>query len=204
MVNCRKFEAALSFANHLKSNSEEMTLGSINGILGLYFEIGRTRKLSEEEKTFIKDAYKSLYEKYKVLDFSTCEKLVRALCVIDEWEKAMWVLEDIHLTSIPSHMAYSLLIGTLFKNNKKKKALEIMCESIKYRRPLQYEAFEEWINFIHRKYKDKKSILKQLGEIHDHVTRNYVVLDVNTAMKLKETYLNLGWNAEFTKIRKMK
>lgn len=204
MINYKKFDAALSFANHLRSNSEDMAIGTINGLLGLYYEIGKTRKLSEEEKTFITDAYKSLYEKYKVLDFSTCEKLVRALCVIDEWEKAIWVLEDIHLTSIPSHTAYSFLIGTLFKNNKKKRAFELIKESINHRRPLLYEAYEQWINCILRKHKDRKDILKQLSEIHDHIERNYAVVDENTSNKLKETYLNLGWDAEFTKIRRMK
>lgn len=204
MINRQKFEAALSFANHLQCNSDEMTLGSINGLLGLYYFVGKTRKLSEEEKAFILDAYKSLYEKYKVLDFSTCEKLVRALCVIDEWEKGMWVLEDIHLTSVPSHTAFSTLIGTLFRNNKKKKAFEMISESIKHKRPLQYEAFEEWINFIFRKYKDKKAILKQLGEIHEYISKNYAVVDENTAKKLQEIYSNLGWQAEFTKIIKIK
>ncbi|KOB65995.1 Uncharacterized protein OBRU01_21943, partial [Operophtera brumata] len=198
MINRRKYEAALSFANHLKSNSEEMTLGSINGLLGLYYFIGKTRKLSDEEKTFISDAYKSLYEKYKVLDFSTCEKLVRALCVIDEWEKAIWVLEDIHLTSVPSHTAFSIVVGTLFRNNKKKRAFEMISESIKHKRPLQYEAFDEWIKFILRKYKDRKAILKQLGEIHEHIARNYAVCKEKLeCLKLSdEDFLKLQQNVK--------
>lgn len=204
MLNRRKFEAALSFANHLRSCSNDIPLGSTNGLLGLYFEVAKTRKLSDEEKAFITHAYKSLYENYKVLDYTTCEKLVRALCAIDEWEKATWVLEDIHCTSVPSHIAYSVLIGTLFRNNKKKKAYEMINESIKHKRPLQYEAFEQWIDFILRKYKDRKAILKQIDEIHDHIARNYVVLDENSAKKLKEAYSKLGWDAEFTKIRRNK
>lgn len=204
LVNREKLDAALSFVDHLRGSNEEMTLGSINGILGLYYSIGKTRKLSDEEKLFIMDSYKNLYDKYKVLDFATCEKLVRALCVVDEWEKALWVLEDIHLSSVPSHTAFSILIGTLFRNNKKKKAFEVISESIKYKRPLQYEAFEEWINFLLRKYKDRKTILKHLSEIHDHISRNYAVVDTETANKFKETYSNLGWVADFTEIQRVK
>lgn len=204
LITGKNIDAALSFADHLKSSPEGLTLGSINGLLGLYYEIGKTRNLSKEETDFILETYKSLYDKYKVLDFATCEKLIRALCTIDEYEKALKVLEDIHLTSVPSHTAYSIIIGTLFKKNKKKKAYEIINKSIEDKRPLHYLAFNEWINYIFRKYNEKNTILKYLDEIYSHISRNYTVIDEKTAVKLKESFESLGWVAGFTKIKKNK
>lgn len=204
LVNDKNVDAALSFAKHLKTSPEELSLGSTNGLLDLYYKISEIKKLSKEEKAFILNTHKNLYEKYKALDFSTSEKLICSLCIIDEYEKALKVLEDIHVTSVPSHKAYSIIIGTLFNNNKKKKAMEMINKSLQNKRPLLYLAFNGWINFIFRKYKEKNTILKHLEEIFAHISRNYTVIDEKTATKLIESFESLGWNAGITRIKKYK
>ncbi|XP_021195270.3 mitochondrial ribonuclease P catalytic subunit [Helicoverpa armigera] len=203
MVSLKQYVAALSFADHLRSTNEELSLGTMKGLLNLYYEIGKTEKLSKEQAKFILDAHKSLLEKYKVLDYSSSETLLHALCVINEWEKALKLLADIHLTTTPTHSAYSTLIATLFGLNKKKKALELVEESLKHKRPLLDIAYEAWMDYILRKYKDKKVIAKHLEELFSHVATNCTVIPMNTANKLKELYSSMQWNAKFTKIRKL-
>lgn len=204
MINQKKIDAALSFATYMKNTQEELNMGSINGLLGLYYEVGKENKLTNEQKAFILDSYKNLYDKYKVLDYTTCERLLHALCVIDEWKKALKVLDDTHMTNTPSHSAYSTLIATFFKLNKKNEAVKLIKTSVNNRRPLQHKAYEEWIKYILRKYKDKKTIVKYLEEIFLHINQNAALITKTTAEKLKETFISLGWNVNYTNIRKQK
>nr|CAB3507435.1 unnamed protein product [Spodoptera littoralis] len=203
MTSLKIYDIALSFAQHLKSKGEELSLGTINSLLNLYYEISKKEKLTKDQTHFILDAHKSLYGKYKVLEYSTCERLLHALCAINETEKALKVLSDIHLTTAPSHSAYSTLVATFFNLNKKKKALELIDESIKSKRPLLENAYGAWIDYVLRKYKDKKTIEKYLNEIFSFVAKNCAVIPLQTANKLKDVYGTLNWNAGFAKIRKV-
>ncbi|KAJ0176192.1 hypothetical protein K1T71_008366 [Dendrolimus kikuchii] len=202
ITSSKKFDVGLAFASHLLNSNEELSLGSINGLLGLYYSFGKETKLKEEEKKFILDSYEKLYDKYKSLDFSTCEKLLHALCVINEWEKALKVLDDILLSSEPTHSAYNILIATIFNNNKKDKALQLIQRCISNKRSLRFEAYEAWISYILRNYKNRKVIIKHLNEICLIISSNCFVIDLNTAIKFKDVYTTLGWNANLTRIKK--
>lgn len=200
LVTDKKFDMALSFAKYLKSSHNEISLGAINAILNLYYEYAKENKLSDDEKQFILDTHKSLYEKYKILDSTTCEKLLHALCSINEWKISIKVLDDINLTNTPSHSAYSFLIATLFKNNKRAEALKMIEKSVQNRRPLQDIAYDEWMKYILRKYNDKEILLKHLNEISQHISNNCAVVSAVTAQRLKESYESLNWNGNFTQI----
>ncbi|XP_046967949.1 mitochondrial ribonuclease P catalytic subunit [Vanessa cardui] len=200
LVTNKKFDIALSFANYLKSSKKELSLGAMNGLLNLYYEYAKNNELSNEAKKFILDAYNSLYDKYKVLDTSTCEKLLHALCSINEWKKCMKVLDDINLTGTPSHSAYSFLVATLFKNNKRTEALKLSEKCTQDNRPLQDIAFDEWIKYIFRKYKDKEILLKYLNELCLYISNNTAVVSVVTAQKLKESFEYINWEGNMTEI----
>ncbi|XP_052750344.1 mitochondrial ribonuclease P catalytic subunit [Galleria mellonella] len=202
MVNVRNFDAALSFADYLRDTNSELSLGSINSLLLLYYQIGRTEKLTDDQKKFILDTYKSLYDKYTVLDFTTCERLLHALCVIDEWKKAFKVLDNIFLSCKPSHSAYSTLIATLFRCNKKNEAMKLIEQSVSNNRPLMDGAYEAWINYILRKYKDKKTILKYMEDILIFISDNLTKVNAETAQKIRHYYSSHSWDVQFTKIRK--
>ncbi|CAH0625380.1 unnamed protein product [Chrysodeixis includens] len=204
MTTAKNFDAALSFTKHLQTTSEELSLGTINSILGLYAELEKTTNtLSKDQKQFILDSYKHLYDKYKMLDYTTCEKLLHALCAIKEWEKALKVLNDIHISTVPSHSAYSTLIATFFKLNKKKNAFQLIEESVQHKRPLQENAYEEWMNYILRKFKDKKVIAKHVDDLFSHVAKNCAIIPKETANKLKELYSAMNWDAQFSRIKKV-
>lgn len=200
MVNSEKFDAALSYADFLRKSSKELSLGSTNGLLILYYELGKKNLLSDRDRQFILETYHGLYEKYKILDYSTCEKLLHALCVIDEWQKSLKVLDDIKLSTTPSHSAYSTLIATLFRNNKSTEAISLIQRSINDRRPLQDIGYDEWIKYINRKYKQKKTKLKYLDEICVHIANNFVTVKQVTAEKIKATYDSLGCKAQFASL----
>ncbi|CAB3244459.1 unnamed protein product [Arctia plantaginis] len=202
LVSSKNLIAASLFAQHLKSRHEELNLGSINSMLYMYSTIAKQRELTSEEKKFVLDTHKILYEKYKVLDSSTSEQLLQVLCGINEWEKALLVLEEIHLSAVPTHLAYSTMIATFFRLNKKKKALALIEQSIKYKRPLQHIAYEEWMKYIVRKYKDKKTIAKYLDEILKHIGTNWAVITESTAKQLRDLYISLDWESQFARIRK--
>ncbi|CAH2258791.1 jg12543 [Pararge aegeria aegeria] len=70
------------------------------------------------------------------------------------------------------------------------------------RRPLKDYAYEEWMKYIFRKYKDKKTILKYLNELCNHVSKNGTVVPEATAHRLKESYESINWNVKFTEIKK--
>ncbi|XP_049874935.1 mitochondrial ribonuclease P catalytic subunit [Pectinophora gossypiella] len=202
LITYKKIDAALSFAEFLENSEDDLSLGVTNGMLGLYYEIAKERQLTDKEKQFILDSYKKLYEKYEVLDSTTCERLLHALCAVDEWSKALKVLDDINLSCKPTHSAYSTVIATLFKLNRKAQALELIENSLQNKRPLKHVAYESWINYVLRKYKEKKTRVKYLEEVCVHISRNCTILPEKTAELLKDTYAALGWNAKYTKIRK--
>lgn len=203
ITTSKKMNVGVSFASHLLQLNEELSLGSINGLLTLYYNLGKENKLKEEERKFILDSYEKLYEKYKSLDFATCEKLLHALCIINEWEKALKVLDDLSLSSEPTHSAYNILIATIFNNNKKDKALELIQRCMLSKRKLQFEAYEAWINYVLRNYKNKEVIVKHLNEIFINISSNCLLIDLNTAIKLQDVYSTLGWNANLTRIKKL-
>ncbi|CAG9583130.1 unnamed protein product [Danaus chrysippus] len=202
MVGEKKFDAALSYASYLKLSSDDLSLGAINGLLNFYYEYSKENDLSKSEKEFILKTYDQLYNKYKVLDYTTCDKLLHALCAINEWKKCKRLLSDIHLSSIPTHSAYSTLIATLFKNNNKAEAMKFIQISLNDKRPLQDIAYDEWIRYIFRKYKDKNTMLKYLNEICLHISNNCEVVSLTTATRLKEAFEELKWIGRFTQIRK--
>ncbi|CAH0726933.1 unnamed protein product, partial [Brenthis ino] len=202
LVTTKKFDAALSFANHLRSSNEELSLGVINGLLHFYYEYAKENALTENERDFILNSYKYLYDKYKILDYSTNEKLLHALCSINEWRKCMKMLDDFHLSGTPSHSAFSTLIGTLFRNNRKAEAFIIIDRSVNNRRPLQDYAYNEWIKYILRKYKDKKFLAKYLNEICFHISDNCAIVSAVTAQRLKESFEILNWHAKFAAVQK--
>ncbi|XP_072934837.1 mitochondrial ribonuclease P catalytic subunit [Epargyreus clarus] len=198
----KKYDSAYSFINYLKATGTDLNLGVTNGLLNMYYEFSKENELSEDARKFILDSYKNLYDKYKMLDYFTCERLLHALCVIDEWKKCMKILDDIHLSSTPSHSTYSTLIATLFKNNKKAEAFKLIQRSLNDRRLLQDKAYDEWIKFILRKYKEKKTILKYLDELCQHLAHNYIKVTESTAERIRETYLSLDWSARYTSVKR--
>lgn len=204
MVRSDDFDAALKFAEYLKSNNTELSLGAINGLLILYHNYAKNNNLSREERDFILDAYQKLYDKYKILDYSTAENVLHALCSINEWKKCLRVLDDIKESGKPTHSAYSNLIGTFFRINKKSDALKMINRSVIDRRPLQDYAYEEWIKYIHRKYRDKKTILKHLEEICEHIAIWGTPVTKYTANKIKDAFSALEWQTKYTEILRKK
>ncbi|XP_041981733.1 mitochondrial ribonuclease P catalytic subunit [Aricia agestis] len=199
-VNTKKFAAAQSFVDHITKNESDLSLGVINGLLHYYAEYSNVNALSKEEQKFILKLYHQLYHKYKFLDYTTCENLIQALCSINEWQKSIKVLDDIFLSSTPSHNAFSMIVGTLFRNNKKVEAMKLIDRSLSNRRPLLTSAYEEWINYIMRKYKDKKTKLKHLNEICSHLINNSLVLPEEAAGILKNTFISLDWMADYSSV----
>lgn len=201
-INEKKLNTAQSFANYLLSLRKDLNLGATNGILNLYVELNKINKLSDEGRKFIIDTFKGIYYTYQVPDSTTCERLLHALCAINEWQKALKVLQDIQVSCTPTHSAYSTLIATLFKVNEKADAFRLIEQSISAQRPLLDVAYEEWINYILRKYKDKKTIAKYLDELCKHLSSNFIVIPEKTAEKLIGAYETVGWTAKMTKIKK--
>ncbi|CAF4856062.1 unnamed protein product [Pieris macdunnoughi] len=202
MVRSSEFDAAFKFADYLKANNTELSLGATNGLLILYHNYAKENSLSNKERGFILDSYKKLYDKYRILDSATAENLLHALCSICEWKKCMRVLGDIKESGKPTHSAYSTLIGTLFKMNKKTEALNIINMSVIDRRPLQDYPYEEWIKYIFRKYKDTKTIVKYLDEICAHIKLSGIPITKYTADKMKDAYSELKWETNYTTILK--
>lgn len=204
LINDKKLDIAQSFAEYLLRFRRELNLGATNGILNLYVELNKADKLSDAGRLFIIDTFKSLYYTYQVPDSTTCERLLHALCAINEWHKAMKVLDDIHVSCTPTHSAYSTLIATLFKENKKAMAYRLIEKSISVQRPLLDVAYEEWINYILREYKDKITIEMNLDELCSLVSRYFIVIPEKAAEKLMEAYETIGWNAKMSKIKRIK
>ncbi|XP_050668582.1 mitochondrial ribonuclease P catalytic subunit isoform X2 [Leptidea sinapis] len=200
MVNHQKFDAAITFAEYIKAENKVLSIGAINALLHLYSAYGAKFPLPDNDKKFILDIYNHLYDKYEALDYTTSENLLHALCVIDEWKKATKVIEDIKLSGTPSHSAYSTLISTIFRCNKKVDALKLIDESVNNKRPLLDKAYDEWIKYVFRKYKDKKTIIKYLDEICTHIADSCSPVTEVTINKIKESYTLLEWNAKYTEI----
>lgn len=202
LVANKRFDGALSFTNYLKSCNQELSLGVINSLLNFYYEYAKENTLSDDQRDFILMSYKNLHDKYKILDCFTNERLLHALCSINEWKKCLKIIDDIYLSGIPSHSTFSILIGTLFRNNRKSEAMKLIDRSIQNKRPLQDIAYEEWIKYIFRKYKDKKTQYKYLNEICGHISDNCAVVSAVTAQMLKESFEKLDWATHFTVINK--
>ncbi|KPI92626.1 Mitochondrial ribonuclease P protein 3 [Papilio xuthus] len=190
----------MSYSDYLKSSTTVLSLGVTNGILSLYYQKAKVNPLIESEKEFILRTYEDLYDKYKVLDYSTADSLLHALCAIGEWKKALKVLDDIKMSSTPSHSAYSTLIGTLFKCNKEKEAMNFIQRSLADLRPLQHYAYKQWIEYYERKYKTKGTILKHLDKICLHISANFTLITKETADEIRNKYVSSGWKADYTKI----
>ncbi|XP_073945796.1 mitochondrial ribonuclease P catalytic subunit isoform X2 [Choristoneura fumiferana] len=93
-------------------------------------------------------------------------------------------------------------VTKLLRLNRRNEAVKVIQSSLNKKRPLQYIAYAEWINYILRKYKMNKTIVKHLDEICVHIARNSVTIDTATAEKLLEVYTAVGWSTQFSKIHK--
>lgn len=140
-----KIETAIAYFKFLRENNYPLNVAVIGKYLRLYFL--KRNSLTNIDKTEIIETYNALRQQHTYLDSVTAEHCIVSLCLTDQWEKTLEIMEMIRITTNPGISVYSAIIAAAFRNEKSdiawKMLLEItlcglMPQNIVYMSHLQY------------------------------------------------------------------
>lgn len=144
-LNEFQIDSAIAYFKFLKENNYPIHAAIIGKYLRLY--VLKRDALTDSDKIEILNTYNTLREKYPYLDSVTSEHCITSLCLTDQWEKSLEIIETMKMSGFPGTSVYSALAGAAFRNesiNIGWKALseivsrKLIPQAIAYRSYLQY------------------------------------------------------------------
>lgn len=177
-----KLKMAKSYLEFLDAEKIELNAATIGRILRIYYGKAQERELSVDECKDITRMYDLLFLKNPVLDPTTAESVIHAICVTSDWKKSLGIFDHIKLTSIPTSSTYSAIIVSSFKNDEVNVGLKFLEEMIQLEKNPKCEVFNAWLDHNIRHKKPIDDILIFIGE-------NEILISSKVAYYFKEVLL---------------
>lgn len=159
-----KLTMAKSYLEFLDAEKIELNAATIGRILRIYYGKAQERELDLDECKDILKMYDLLLLKNPVLDPTTAESVIHALCVTPDWKKSLGIFDNIKLTSTPTSSTYSAIIVSAFKNDEMNVGLKFLEEMIQLEKIPKCEVFIAWLDHNIRNKKPIDDILIFIGE----------------------------------------
>lgn len=159
-----KLKMAKSYLEFLNFEKIELNSASIGRVLRIYYGKAQERELTLDECKDILNLYDLLLVKSSVMDPTTAESVIHALCVTSDWNKSLEIFENIKMTCTPSSSTYSAIIVSAFKNNESTIGLKFLEEMIQLEKSPKCEVFNAWFDYNTRNNKSFDDILNFIGE----------------------------------------
>ncbi|CAK9807143.1 Mitochondrial ribonuclease P catalytic subunit [Anthophora plagiata] len=188
-------DVGISYYQFLVKNNYDLTVPTQTYFLQL-FEHKKTIK--EEDKECILNIYKHFISKYKSFEITMSNTLVKTLCNIGEWEKAIEVIKKFEINDQTFlYQAYNTLISYLYDYGKADKAYEYLLICFKRgSSPLEHV----YTSYIKYHLKDKFTVNEKIEELFSLWRQYGINPSKETIQEYIEVCNDLGWSAKQTKL----
>lgn len=129
---------------------------------------------------------KLLTKKHSILDASTAENVIFALCTTKEWKQSLSFLEMIKLTCNPNSSTYSVIISSAFRNHDFETGWNLLKELISYQRIAMPEIYTSWFANCPRNIEEFEKML-------NFVSNNNFLIPRNVGVELVKAFHELGF-----------
>lgn len=119
-------DTAIAYFKFLRENNYPLNVAVIGKYLRLYFL--KRNSLTDIDKTEIIETYNALRQQHTYLDSFTAEHCIVSLCLTDQWEKTLEIMEMIKITTNPGTSVYSAIIAAAFRNKKSDMVWKMLLE----------------------------------------------------------------------------
>lgn len=190
-----KVETAIAYFKFLRENNYPLNVAVIGKYLRLYFL--KRNSLTNIDKTEIIETYNALRQQHTYLDSVTAEHCIVSLCLTDQWEKTLEIIEMIRITSNPGASVYSAIIAAAFRNEKSDIAWKMLLEMTLHRlmpQNIVYMSHLQYCELERTKINNRIEEMFKFWAEHSIIPRNCIInAYVNTVTKY-------GWSVAPTTI----
>ncbi|XP_043261739.1 mitochondrial ribonuclease P catalytic subunit [Colletes gigas] len=193
----RFVDAGLSYYNFMMQNNPQLSAAITSKLFKLYEK--KPSPITEAEKVYLSDLYKTMIERYVVLDQLTTSYYIGVLCKTGQWKKSIDVIKyyEGHNSKFLK-IGYSSLINYFLENGMMKLAEKyLLCIFERSYAPCN----DVYINYL-------KYCLKEMKTFNENIEKLFTLwrdYDIKPHMDVVTEYMKtcnaVGWFAEITTIK---
>jgi pentatricopeptide repeat protein len=125
-------------------------------------------------------------KKHSILDASTAENVIFALCATKAWKQTLDFLGMIKFSCKPNASTYSVIIATAFYNRDYDTGWKLLREMISNQRIALPEVYMSWFKNCPRNIEDFEKMMYFIGN-------NNVLIPKNVGVDLAKAFHELGF-----------
>lgn len=183
-------DAFMSYMKYLKSNNYEINLY----LKGTYAsKLALKQILTKSDMQEIYDIYDSLLKQYSVLDGTTCDRLIQALCVTERWEESAKLFEMLTISTKKPSKAISRIVKAAFDNNKPETGWKYFIQAAENEIHLLAQAFASYLEYCLRIFKDKGLLEKNLLKMFEICRDKEVLINKDELDNYLTIFQSLGY-----------
>lgn len=153
---CRDLATGKAYVEFLRSKGIALNLAIVGKLLRLYRIQTGSGTLTQADQQEIVKIYEDLRAANPVLDGNTCEHLIVALTLTDQWRQSFELLDMIKLAGVPDSLTYSYLIERCFQEGDIETGWRMLEEQAANKRLPNDEVFLAWLGHCR---KDRESFV---------------------------------------------
>lgn len=140
-------EVGRSFMRYLEHTQVPMTAAIAGKYLKLFKLPSGEISLDPEESQEVLRVCSGIRERYPVLDASTTENLIHAICLTGHWRDSLGLLELVREFSQPSHGAFNDIAQAAFRHGQLELAVSVLEDGITAGRLPSAASLLSWITY---------------------------------------------------------
>lgn len=180
---CRDLAMGKAYVEFLRSKGIALNLAIVGKLLRLYRIQTGSGSLSQADQEEIVKIYQDLRAANPVLDGNTCEHLIVALTLTDQWRQSFELLDMIKLAGVPDSLTYSCLIERCFQEGDIETGWRMLEEQAANKRLPNDEVFLAWLEYCR---KDRESFRSNLEKMLSFTNAKAIFLSKRIGTALKE------------------
>lgn len=188
---------AIAYFKFLKENGYPLNTAVIAKYLNLYVI---KKNLTDMDKIEIVKTYNALKQKHQYLDVFTAEQCLRSLCLTDEWEKALEIIEMMKITCNPCTKIYSAVAATAFRNGKPDVAWKILSDMMLYQLIPQNNVYTSHLKYC--QLEDTKTFNSRMEEMFNFWFEHSIIPYNIIVSAYADTATKYGWSTKLVEISK--
>ncbi|CAK9811263.1 hypothetical protein ANTQUA_LOCUS6742 [Anthophora quadrimaculata] len=192
-------DTGISYYQFLAKNNYDLSVITQTYLLQLYEE---KRIIEKEDKECILNLYEHFMNKYTSFEINMSNTLVKNLCKIGEWRKAINVIQKFE-TNDQSFLrqAYNALISYLYDCGEADKAYKYLLITFKKGKGPMEHAYTSYLKYH---LKDKNTVNGKIEELFSLWRQYGINPSEQTILEYIAACNDLGWSAKQTKLEGLK
>lgn len=187
---------AIAYFKFLRENNYSLNIAVIGKYLKLY--VLKQNSLTDTDKIEIVETYNALRQRHPYLDPATAEHCIVSLCLTDEWEKTLEIMEMLKITTTPGTTVYSVLAGAAFRNGKPNIAWKVLSDMISCKLIPQNITYISHLQYC--QLEDTKVFNSRMEEMFNFWAEHNIIPNNQVVHTYAETASKYNWSTKHTTI----